>query len=104
MGIFGDIWEAIKKAGRGIVNFFKKIFSFFFNGVKFIVEGIFKALTSLLKNHWIGTLIDGIQLIIELIKFFKSKGADVDESYKDKIQDMNIYSEGEHQINIEVSP
>jgi hypothetical protein len=49
-------------------------------------------------------LIDGIKLIYELVEFFKSKGADVDESYKSRIQDMNINNYGNHQINIEVSP
>ena len=102
MGVFSDIWELIKKAGKGIINFFKKIFSFVFNGIKFTVECIFKII-SLLKNHWIGLLIDGIKLIYELVEFFKSKGADVDESYKSRIQDMNINNYGNHQINIEVS-
>lgn len=35
MGIFSTIWEYIKKAGKGIYNFFKKVFTYFHNGVKF---------------------------------------------------------------------
>ena len=103
MGLFSDIWELIKEAGKGIFNFFVKIFTFVYNKVKFTVECILK-LIPLLKNHWIGKLITGIKLIYDLVQFFKSKGADVDESYKSKIQDMDINNHGNHQINIEVSP
>lgn len=102
MGVFGTIWEYIKKAAKGIYNFFKKIFSVLFEGVKFTITCIL-AIVSLLENSWVGKVITGIKLIYELVKFFKSKGAKVDESYKEKIQDMQVDYYGEHQFNINVS-
>jgi hypothetical protein len=103
MGIFSTIWEYIKKAGKGIYNFFKKVFTYFYNGVKF-ASILIAALISLLQTNWVGLAIAGVKLLYELVQFFRSKGAKVDESYKDKLEDMDAYNNGEHQFNINVSP
>lgn len=103
MGIFSTIWEYIKKAGKGIYNFFKKVFSYIYDGVKF-VSTLIAGIVSILQNNWVGLAIAGIKLIYELVQFFRSKGAKVDDNYKDKLQDMDAYNNGEHQFNINVSP
>lgn len=103
MGVFGDIWEWIKKAARSVVNFFKKLFSVCFKGVRMVIEGIFKAASSLLKHNWVGLLITGVEFINDLVQFFQSKGANVNESYRYQLQDMDLNNYSEHQINIDVS-
>lgn len=103
MGLLGEIWEWIKKAARRVIDFFKKIFSVDFKGVRIVIEAIFKAIASILKNNWVGLLITGIQFIHDLVQFFKSKGANVNESYKDQLKDMDLNNYSEHQINIDVS-
>lgn len=57
-----------------------------------------------MQTNWVGLAIAGVKLLYELVQFFRSKGAKVDESYKDKLEDMDAYNNGEHQFNINVSP
>jgi hypothetical protein len=100
MGIFGDIWNFIKKCAKSVYNFFSKIFHHFSNGIKFIIEVIVQLITKV-STGWFGLAIGGIEFIYELISFFKSKGANVEEEeYREKVNDMNINNYGEHQINI----
>lgn len=103
MGFFSDLWSFIKKCGRTIYSFFKKIFTVVFKGVKFVVECIVSVITKI-KNSWVGTLIDGLSFIFDLIDFLKSKGADVDaERYKQQFKDMNLNSYGNHNVEIQIS-
>lgn len=103
MGIFDTIWDCIKSAAKGVYNFFKKIFAYVFDKVKFVTT-LISGIISILQNNWFGAIVSGVKLIYELVKFFRSKGAKVDESYKDKLQDMQYDNVGEHQFNINVSP
>lgn len=103
MGIFGDIWNFIKSCAKSVYNFFKRTFTHFKNGIKFIIDVIVSIVTKI-QSGWVGTLIDGVKFVYELISFFKSKGANVDEEdYEAKLRDMNINYYGEHQINVEIS-
>ena len=70
MGFFSDLWSFIKKCGRTIYSFFKKIFTVVFKGVKFVVECIVSVITKI-KNSWVGKLIDGLSFIFDLIDFLK---------------------------------
>ena len=103
MGFFSDLWSFIKKCGRTIYSFFKKIFTVVFKGVKFVVECIISVLTTL-KNSWFGKLIDGLSFIFDLLDFLERKGADVDsDRYKRELSDMNLNSYGNHRVDIVIS-
>jgi hypothetical protein len=103
MGVFAEIWAFIKKCAGKIYNFFKKIFSVVFNGIKFVVECIISVLTTL-KNSWFGKLIDGLSFIFDLLDFLERKGADVDsDRYKRELSDMNLNSYGNHRVDIVIS-
>ena len=103
MGFFSDLWEIIKNFLKKIYNFFSKIFSVVFKGIKFIVECIVKVVVTL-KNSWVGKIFQGISFIFELIDFLQSKGADIDaDGYKQELLDMNLNDYGVHQYNIVIS-
>ena len=103
MGFFSDLWETIKNFWKKVCNFFSKIFTVVFQGIKFIVECIIQTVVTL-KNSWVGKLFQGISFIFELIDFLQSKGADIDaDGYKQELLDMNLNDYGVHQYNIVLS-
>ena len=100
MGFFSDLWDFIKSCARSIYNFFSKVFSIIFKGVRFIVECVIQKLVTI-KNSWIGMLFEGVSFIFDLLDFFKSKGADVDvDGYKRELLDMNLKEYGMHRYDI----
>jgi len=103
MGFFSDLWEFIKKAAKKIYEFLKKVFSLVFNGIKFIVECIATALKILLKNSWVGKIVDALKFLFELIDFLDSKGANIDsDRYKRELLDMDINRHGRHTYQIQI--
>lgn len=91
MGFFSEIWEFIKSAAKSISKYLFKIFSFFFKGIKIVVECIIKSFSTVLNTTWFGNILQGASFIIELMEFLDDKGADVDiEKYKRELRDMTI--------------
>jgi len=100
MGFFSDLWDFIKNAAKKIYKFFSKVFTTVFKGIKFVVECVVNVVTTI-KNSWVGTILQALSFIFELLDFFKSKGADVDaDEYKREILDMDIRDYGRHRFDI----
>ena len=102
MGFFSDLWDFVKNALKKIYQFIKKIFSLVFNGIKFIVECI-ASFSVLLKNSWVGKIVDGLSFLFQLIDFLDNKGANIDsQRYKDELLDMDINRSGRHTYEIQI--
>lgn len=100
MGFLSDLWDCIKSVARSIYNFFSKVFSVLYNGIKFIVECIIQKLVTI-KNSWIGQLFEGVSFIFELLDFLEDKGADIDtDEYKRELLDMDLKEYGAHRYDI----
>ncbi len=103
MGFFSDLWDFIKYALKKVIEFIKKVFTLIYKGVKFVVECIVSKLI-LLKNTWVGKIIEGLSFIFDLLDFLDKKGADIDtQKYKDELLDMNLDNYGTHTYDIRIS-
>lgn len=103
MGFFSELWEFIKYATKQIYKFLKKLFNIVYMGIKFIVECIVAKII-LLKNTWVGKIVEGLSFIFKLLDFLESKGADIDtRNYKDELLDMNLEHYGKHTYDIQIS-
>ncbi len=103
MGFFSELWDFIKNALKKVYQFLKKLFTFIFKGIKFIVECIVTKLV-FLKNTWVGKIIEGLSFLFELLDFLESKGADIDsQRYKDELLDMDLDHYGRHTYEIQIS-
>lgn len=103
MGFFSDLWDFIKNALKKVIEFIKKVFTLIYKGVKFVVECIVSTLI-LLKNTWVGKIIEGLSFIFDLLDFLETKGADIDtQQYKDELLDMNLDNYGRHTYDIRIS-
>jgi hypothetical protein len=103
MGFFSELWDFIKYALKKVVDFIKKVFSLIYHGIKFVVQCIVSSLI-LLKNSWVGKIVEGLSFIFDLLDFLEDKGADVDaQKYKDELLDMNLQQYGRHTYNVQIS-
>lgn len=103
MGFFSELWDFIKNALKKVYQFLKKLFTFIFKGIKFLVECIVTKLV-FLKNTWVGKIIEGLSFLFELLDFLESKGADIDsQKYKDELLDMDLDHYGRHTYEIQIS-
>ncbi len=103
MGFFSELWDFIKYALKKVVDFIKKVFSLIYKGIKFVVQCIVSKFI-LLKNTWVGKIVEGLSFIFDLLDFLESKGADVDaQKYKDELLDMNIQQYGRHTYDVQIS-
>ena len=103
MGFFSELWDFIKNALKNVYQFLKKLFTFIFKGIKFLVECIVTKLV-FLKNTWVGKIIEGLSFLFELLDFLESKGADIDsQKYKDELLDMDLDHYGRHTYEIQIS-
>ena len=102
MGFFSELWEFVKNALKKIYQFLKKVFSFVYNGIKFIVECI-ATFSVFLKNSWVGKIVDALSFLFKLIDFLEEKGANIDsQRYKDELLDMDINRSGRHIYEIQI--
>lgn len=98
MGFFSDIWNFLKTAA----DIISKIFYTTYRGVKYVVECL-RDIDKEIKNSWVGTILDALPYIIDLLDFLKSKGANLNvNGYKSKLKDMDLDSYGDHHFDLKI--